>query len=43
MSHAAQAFENCDRSFRPMFADPKPQREPRIEPQRTGHDLFRCK
>ncbi len=26
MSHAAKAFEECDRSFRPVFADPKPQK-----------------
>lgn len=25
MTHAARAFENCDRSFRPKFAEPKPQ------------------
>ena len=24
MSHAAKAFEGCDRSFKPVFADPKP-------------------
>jgi len=26
MSHAAKAFESCDRSFKPVFADPKPQK-----------------
>ena len=26
MSHAAKAFEACDRSFKPVFADPKPQK-----------------
>ena len=26
MSHAAKAFEECDRSFKPVFADPKPQK-----------------
>ncbi len=26
MSHAAKAFEECERSFRPVFADPKPQK-----------------
>ena len=26
MSHAAKAFEECDRTFRPVFADPKPQK-----------------
>jgi len=26
MSHAAKAFEGCDRSFKPVFADPKPQK-----------------
>ena len=26
MSHAAKAFEDCDRSFKPVFADPKPQK-----------------
>ncbi|XP_037075691.1 LOW QUALITY PROTEIN: RNA-binding protein 45-like [Pollicipes pollicipes] len=29
MSHAAKAYENCDRSFKPMFADPKPQKDMR--------------
>ncbi|KAF0305374.1 RNA-binding protein 45 [Amphibalanus amphitrite] len=29
MSHAAKAYENCDRSFKPMFADPKPVRDMR--------------
>jgi RNA recognition motif-containing protein len=24
MSHAAKAFEGCDRTFKPVFADPKP-------------------
>jgi len=26
MSHAAKAFEACERSFKPVFADPKPQK-----------------
>lgn len=26
MSHAAKAFEDCDRTFKPVFADPKPQK-----------------
>lgn len=26
MSHAAKAFEECDRSYKPVFADPKPQK-----------------
>ena len=26
MSHAAKAFEACDRSYKPVFADPKPQK-----------------
>jgi len=26
MSHAAKAFEGCDRSYKPVFADPKPQK-----------------
>ena len=26
MSHAAKAFEECDKSFKPVFADPKPQK-----------------
>ena len=26
MSHAAKAYEDCDRSFKPVFADPKPQK-----------------
>lgn len=26
MSHAAKAFEACDRTFKPVFADPKPQK-----------------
>ncbi|XP_071451413.1 RNA-binding protein 45 [Hetaerina americana] len=25
-SHAAKAFEGCDRSFKPVFAEPKPQK-----------------
>ena len=24
MSHAAKAYEDCDRSYKPVFADPKP-------------------
>ena len=31
MSHAAKAYENCDRSFKPMFADPKPVRDMRSD------------
>jgi len=27
MSHAAKAFEGCDKSYKPVFADPKPTRE----------------
>lgn len=27
MSHAARAFEGCDRSYKPVFADPKPQKD----------------
>ena len=26
MSHAAKAFEECDRAFKPVFAEPKPQK-----------------
>ena len=26
MSHTAKAFEGCDRNFKPVFADPKPQK-----------------
>lgn len=26
MSHAAKAFEECDRTFKPVFAEPKPNR-----------------
>jgi len=26
ISHAAKAFEECDRSYKPVFADPKPSR-----------------
>ena len=26
MSHAAKAFEGCDRTYKPVFADPKPQK-----------------
>jgi len=26
VSHAAKAFEDCDRTFKPVFADPKPQK-----------------
>lgn len=31
MSHAAKAFESCDRSFKPVFADPKPQKSDGIK------------
>ena len=26
MSHTAKAFEGCERTFKPVFADPKPQK-----------------
>ena len=26
ISHAAKAYEGCDRSFKPVFADPRPQK-----------------
>ncbi|KAG7175307.1 RNA-binding protein 45-like [Homarus americanus] len=31
MSHAAKAFESCDRTFKPVFADPKPQKSDGIK------------
>lgn len=36
MSHAAVAFENCDRQYKPMFADPKPSREQQTAARDTG-------
>ncbi|XP_065339373.1 RNA-binding protein 45 [Cloeon dipterum] len=35
-SHAAKAFEGCDKSFKPVFAEPKPQKSsgPASEPDR---------
>lgn len=31
MSHAAKAFESCERTFKPVFADPKPQKSDGIK------------
>ena len=31
MSHTAKAFENCDRQFKPVFADPKPQKDSKVD------------
>ena len=31
MSHAAKAFEGCERTFKPVFADPKPQKSEGIK------------
>ena len=38
MSHAAKAFEGCDRSYKPVFADPKPQKNSySSEGSHSGH------
>ena len=37
MSHAAKAFEGCDRSYKPVFADPKPQKNSFSEGSHSGH------
>ena len=38
MSHAAKAFEGCDRSYKPVFADPKPQKNTfSSEGSHSGH------
>merc|ERR1719510_55339 len=37
MSHAAKAFEGCDKSYKPVFADPKPTREDYREMEARGH------
>lgn len=39
MSHAAKAFESCDRSFKPVFADPKPQKSDGIKFDGGGRDI----
>ncbi|XP_069948807.1 RNA-binding protein 45 isoform X4 [Cherax quadricarinatus] len=39
MSHAAKAFESCDRTFKPVFADPKPQKSDGLKFDGTGRDL----
>lgn len=36
MSHAAKAFENCDRSFKPVFAEPKPSKSSNYESDKSG-------
>lgn len=36
MSHAAKAFESCDRSFKPVFAAPKPQKSGYQDAAATG-------
>lgn len=38
MSHTAKAYENCDRSFKPVFADPKPQKDAKLEVFRGNND-----
>jgi len=37
MSHAAKAFEGCEKSYKPVFADPKPTREDYREMEARGH------
>lgn len=39
MSHAAKAFESCERAFKPVFADPKPQKSDGIKFDGGGRDL----
>ncbi|XP_047497072.1 RNA-binding protein 45-like isoform X1 [Penaeus chinensis] len=39
MSHAAKAFESCERTFKPVFADPKPQKSDGIKFEGGGRDL----
>lgn len=36
ISHAAKAYEGCDRSFKPVFADPRPQK-PMSDERYSGH------
>lgn len=41
MSHAAKAFEECDRMFKPVFAEPKPQKSSYHESSgSSGGDRF---
>ncbi|KAG8224754.1 hypothetical protein J437_LFUL005323 [Ladona fulva] len=35
-SHAAKAFEGCDRSFKPVFAEPKPQKSTEMADRFNG-------
>jgi len=37
MSHAAKAFEGCDKAHKPVFADPKPTKEDYREMEARGH------
>ncbi|XP_066975232.1 RNA-binding protein 45 isoform X1 [Macrobrachium rosenbergii] len=39
MSHAAKAFEGCDRTYKPVFADPKPQKPEGIKFEGGGRDI----
>ena len=39
MSHTAVAYENCDRSFKPVFADPKPQKDMKEPSYRTNSEF----
>lgn len=39
MSHAAKAFEGCERTFKPVFADPKPQKSDGIKFDGGGRDI----
>lgn len=39
MSHAALAYEQCDRSYKPKFAEPKPQ-PPRFNNGYESYDRF---
>ncbi|XP_069987625.1 RNA-binding protein 45 [Penaeus vannamei] len=39
MSHAAKAFESCERTFKPVFADPKPQKSDGLKFEGGGRDL----
>ncbi|MCL4125838.1 UNVERIFIED_CONTAM: hypothetical protein GTU68_014499 [Idotea baltica] len=39
MSHTAKAFENCDRNYKPVFADPKPQKDNKMETYRGNNEM----
>ncbi|KAK7075163.1 RNA-binding protein 45 [Halocaridina rubra] len=39
MSHAAKAYEGCDRSYKPVFADPKPQKPEGLKFEGGGREM----